>query len=62
MNDTNWEQVEVIDTLANIVARLPKRDNIFAGKMLKAFDSYGKLTDKQFAVVKDILARNVSLS
>ena len=56
--EMNWEQVEVIDHLANIVASLPKQDNIFAGKMIEAFDRFGKLTERQFDVVQDILARN----
>ena len=54
----NWEQIEVIDQLASVVASLPKQDNIFAGKMIEAFDRFGKLTERQFDVVQDILARN----
>ena len=56
--EMNWEQIEVIDQLASVVASLPKQDNIFAGKMIEAFDRFGKLTERQFDAVQDILARN----
>jgi len=52
------EQMMLIDDLAAIVATLAKRDNIFAGKMIKAFDLRGSLSAKQVAVVRDILSRN----
>ena len=54
----NVEQALLISELADIVAKLPKRDNIFAGKMIKAFDHFGKLTAAQEAVVRQILTRN----
>jgi hypothetical protein len=53
-----FEQVMLIDDLAQIVARLPRRDNIFAGKILQWFDARGSLSAKQVAVVRDILTRN----
>ena len=53
-----FEQVMLIDDLAQIVARLPKCDNIFAGKMIQWFDARGSLSAKQVAVVRDILSRN----
>ena len=53
-----FEQVMLIDDLAQIVARLPRRDNIFAGKILQWFDAHGSLSAKQVAVVCDILTRN----
>jgi hypothetical protein len=59
-NDNQLEQLEAISDLADICASLPKQDNIFAGKMIRAFDYYGKLTDKQMAVVQDILKRNAA--
>jgi hypothetical protein len=52
------EQMMLIDDLAAIVAKLAKRDNIFAGKMIKAFDLRGSLSAKQVAVVRYILSRN----
>ena len=52
------EQMMLIDDLAAIVAKLSKRDNIFAGKMIKTFDLRGRLSAKQVAVVRDILSRN----
>lgn len=53
-----FDQMLLIDDLAAIVAKLPKRDNIFAGKMLKAFEVRGSLSAKQVAVVREILSRN----
>ena len=54
----NVEQALLISELAEIVAKLPKRDNIFAGKMIKTFDRFGKLTAAQEAVVRQIVIRN----
>ena len=56
--DMNMEQALLISELAEIVSKLSKRDNIFAGKMIKAFDHFGKLTAAQEAVVRQILTRN----
>jgi len=55
--EQNWEQALLISELAEVVAELPKRDNIFAGKMIKQFDHLGKLSLAQEAVVREILAR-----
>ena len=52
------EQAVLISDLADIAAQLPKRDNIFAGKMIKAFDYFNKLTPSQEVIVREILARN----
>lgn len=52
------EQAILIDDLAHIAASLPKRDAIFAGKMIKVFDYFGKLTPAQEAIVRKILVRN----
>lgn len=54
----NVEQALLISELAEIVAKLPKRDNMFAGKMINTFDRFGKLTAAQEAVVRQILIRN----
>ena len=58
----NIEQAYLIDDLARIVSRLPKRDNIFAGKMIRAYDYFGELTPAQEAAVRKILSRNEILS
>jgi uncharacterized membrane protein len=60
-NEVNIEQQVLMSDLADVAARLPKRDNIFAGKMLIAYKYYGKLTAAQEAVVREILARNSAL-
>jgi len=54
----NVEQALLISELAEIVATLPKRDNMFAGKMIIAFDRFRKLTAAQEAVVRQIVIRN----
>lgn len=56
--DQQFEQAFLIDDLAQIIAKLPKRDNIFAGKMIQWFDARGSLSAKQEQVVRDILTRN----
>jgi hypothetical protein len=55
--EQNWEQALLVSELADVVARLPKRDNIFAGKMIRQFDHLGKLSLEQEAIVREILAR-----
>ena len=55
--EQNWEQALLISELADVVSRLPKRDNIFAGKMIRQFDHLGKLSLAQEAIVREILAR-----
>jgi len=54
---TDWEQALLISELAEAVAELPRRDNIFAGKMIQQWDHLGKLSLAQEAVVREILAR-----
>ena len=56
-SEQNWEQALLISELADVVAELPRRDNIFAGKMIRQFDNLGKLSLAQEAVVREILAR-----
>jgi hypothetical protein len=56
-SEQNWEQALLISELADVVAELPRRDNIFAGKMIRQFDHLGKLSLAQEAVVREILAR-----
>ena len=55
--EQNWEQALLVSELADVVARLPKRDNIFAGKMIRQFDHLGKLSLAQEAIAREILAR-----
>lgn len=55
--EQNWEQALLISELAEVVAELPQRDNIFAGKMIRQFDHLGKLSLAQERVVREILAR-----
>ena len=55
--EQNWEQALLISELADVVAQLPKRDNIFAGKMIRQFDHLGKLSLAQEAIAREILAR-----
>ena len=55
--EQNWEQALLVSELADVVARLPKRDNIFAGKMIQQFDHLGKLSLAQERVVREIMAR-----
>ena len=52
------DQALLISDLADITAKLPRRDNILAGKMIEWFDTKGHLSAKQVAVVRDILSRN----
>jgi len=55
--EQNWEQALLISELAEVVAELPERDNIFAGKMIRQWDHLGKLSLAQERVVREILAR-----
>jgi len=55
---TNWEQALLISELAEVVSVLPKRDNIFAGKMIQQWDHLGKMSLAQERVVREILARH----
>lgn len=58
--EQNIEQALLISELAEVVAQLPKSDNIFAGKMIRQFDHLGKLSQAQEAVVREILARTLA--
>lgn len=52
------QQVALIDELASIVAKLPRRENIFAGQILKSFDFFGRLTPIQEQKVREIVAEH----
>lgn len=52
------DQALLISDLADITAKLPKRDNVLAGMLIKWFDMKGHLSVKQQVLARDILSRN----
>jgi uncharacterized membrane protein len=52
------EQFEAMALLEQVISSLPRRDNIFAGKMLEQYNRTGHLSDKQFSVVLEIIERS----
>lgn len=55
------EQMMLIDDLAEVAARLPKRDNVFVGSLIRSFDARGSLSAKQESIARSILLRNQEL-
>ena len=51
----------LIDDLATICSRLPARDNVLAGMLIKWFDNRGTLSAKQLALGQEILQLNQEL-
>ena len=51
----------LIDDLATICSRLPQRDNVLAGMLIKWFDNQGTLSARQLALGTAILERNKEL-
>ena len=51
----------LIDDLATICSRLPARDNVLAGMLIKWFDNRGTLSARQLALGTAILERNKEL-
>ena len=51
----------LIDDLATICSRLPRRDNVLAGMLIRWFDLRGTLSAKQLALGQEILQRNQEL-
>lgn len=51
----------LIDDLATIVARLPRKDNVLAGMLIRWFDRHGTLSAKQLKLGLNILERNREL-
>ncbi len=51
----------LIDDLATICSRLPQRDNVLAGMLIKWFDNQGTLSARQLALGLEILQRNQEL-
>ena len=52
------EQFEAMALLEQVISSLPRRDNIFAGKMLEQYNRTGHLSDKQFSIVLEIIERS----
>jgi hypothetical protein len=57
----NLDHALLIADLAYICARLPRRDNVLAGMLIKWFDNRGTLSEKQDALGREILLRNEEL-
>ena len=55
------DQAFLIDDLATICSRLPQRDNVLAGMLIRWFDLRGTLSAKQLKLGMDILERNKEL-
>jgi hypothetical protein len=55
------DQAFLIDDLATICSRLPQRDNVLAGMLIKWFNNRGTLSAKQLALGQEILQRNQEL-
>ena len=55
------DQAFLIDDLATICSRLPARDNVLAGMLIRWFDNRGTLSGKQLKLGQDILERNREL-
>lgn len=51
----------LIDDLATICSRLPAKDNVLAGMLIKWFDNRGTLSEKQLVLGQEILQRNKEL-
>ena len=51
----------LIDDLATICSRLPRRDNVLAGMLIRWFDRHGTLSEKQLVLGLNILERNKEL-
>jgi hypothetical protein len=54
----DFEQGFLVAEAIEVLEGLPKRDQIFAAKMVKFYDHNGRLSPKQMAVLEDILTRN----
>jgi hypothetical protein len=57
----NLDHAILIADLAYIAARLPRRDNVLAGMLIKWFDNRGSLSEQQDALGRAILLRNEEL-
>jgi len=61
MTFVDLDSAFLIDDLATICSRLPARDNVLAGMLIKWFDNRGTLSAKQLALGLNILERNKEL-
>ena len=57
----NLDHAFLIDDLATICSRLPRRDNVLAGMLIRWFDNRGTLSEKQLVLGLNILERNKEL-
>jgi hypothetical protein len=57
----NLDHAILIADLAYIAARLPRRDNVLVGMLIKWFDNRGSLSEQQDALGRAILLRNEEL-
>ncbi|NDF98841.1 MAG: hypothetical protein EB101_07950, partial [Chitinophagia bacterium] len=53
----NVEQGFLIADIIEVLPNLNKRDHIFAAKMVKFYDEFGRLSARQEAVLREILLR-----
>ena len=53
----NVEQGFLIADTIEVLPSLNKKDHIFAAKMVKFYDEFGKLSARQEAVLREILLR-----
>ena len=61
MTFVDLDSAFLIDDLATICSRLPAKDNVLAGMLIKWFDNRGTLSVKQLKLGQDILERNKEL-
>ena len=61
MTFVDLDSAFLIDDLATICSRLPAKDNVLAGMLIKWFDNHSTLSVKQLKLGQDILERNREL-
>ena len=61
MTFVDLDSAFLIDDLATICSRLPAKDNVLAGMLIKWFDLRGTLSAKQLVLGQEILQRNKEL-
>lgn len=61
MTFVDTDSAFLIDDLATICSRLPAKDNVLAGMLIRWFDNRGTLSAKQLALGTAILERNKEL-
>ena len=53
----NLEQGFLVADIITVLQSLPRRDHVFAAKMVRFYDHFGKLSARQEAVFREILER-----